>query len=399
MNSLLTKIQDHYFRYFTGEPVLVVSPGRVNLIGEHTDYNNGFVLPAAIDRVILLAISGNDLGVIRLHAVDMESVFFETPVSKVYEKTGIHWADYIIGVVDQLQKKGHEIGGFDCAFGGNIPIGAGLSSSAALEGGIAFGLSHLFDLNLSLLDMTITAMLAENEFVGVNCGIMDQFTSLHGQKGSVIKLDCRSLEYERYPFNWNHVCVLLCDTHVRRTLSGSEYNVRRRQCEQGVDIISKTDSTVNSLRDVTMELLESHKESMDEVVYRRCHYILEENERVNSACDDLSNNNLAAFGEKMYQSHYGLRDDYEVSCRELDLLVDATEHLDGVLGARMMGGGFGGCTINLVNMDKIDETMEQIRSHYFTKTGQEPGFHVVKIGEGTHLLTEVVETITAINRD
>jgi len=395
MNTLLTKIQDSYSRYFTGEPVLIHSPGRVNLIGEHTDYNKGFVLPAAIDKVIFLAMSRNNLGVIRLHSVDMEPDYFETPVSEVYEKTGVDWADYIIGVVDQLQKKGHKIDGFDCAFGGDIPIGAGLSSSAALEGGIAFGLSHLFDLNLTLLEMTKAAMRAENTFVGVQCGIMDQFASLHGKKGKAIKLDCRSLEYKLYPFKWDHIRVLLCDTHVRRALAGSEYNVRRKQCEQGVAQINKADASVRSLRDVSFEQLDSHKEEMDEVVYRRCRYILEENKRVNDACDDLMSNDLAAFGEKMYQSHYGLRDDYEVSCRELDILVDATEHLEAVLGARMMGGGFGGCTINLVRMDKLNETMEQIRSYYLDKTGKEPGFHVVKIGEGTHLMTEVVETKTA----
>ena len=395
MDTLLTKIQDSYSRYFTGEPVLIHSPGRVNLIGEHTDYNKGFVLPAAIDKVIFLAMSRNNLEVIRLHSVDMEPDYFETPVSEVYEKTGVDWADYIIGVVDQLQKKGHKIGGFDCTFGGDIPIGAGLSSSAALEGGIAFGLSHLFDLNLTLLEMTKTAMRAENKFVGVQCGIMDQFASLHGKKGRVIKLDCRSLEYELYPFKWDHVRVLLCDTHVRRALAGSEYNIRRRQCEQGVSLIRQADPSVQSLRDVSFEQLESLKNKMDEVVYRRCRYVLEENKRVTDACEDLIKNDLAAFGQKMYQSHYGLRDDYEVSCSELDTLVDATEQLEGVLGARMMGGGFGGCTINLVSMDRLDDTMDQILNYYLESTGKEPGFHVVKIGAGTHLLTEAAEPQSA----
>lgn len=394
MNTLLTKIQDSYYRYFTGEPVLVHSPGRVNLIGEHTDYNKGFVLPAAIDKVIFLAMSRNNLGLIRLHSVDMEPDYFETPVADTYKKTGVDWADYIIGVADQLQKAGHDVGGFDCAFGGNIPIGAGLSSSAALEGGVVFGLSHLFDFDLSLLEMTKTAMRAENKFVGVQCGIMDQFASLHGKRGKAIKLDCRSLEYELYPFKWDHIRVLLCDSQVRRALAGSEYNVRRQQCEQGVDLISQTDPLVRSLRDVSFEQLDSHKEQMDEVVYRRCRYVLDENKRVADACTHLLDGDLTGFGQKMYRSHYGLRDDYEVSCRELDILVDATEQLDGVLGARMMGGGFGGCTINLVSMDKLDETVEQIRSYYLEKTGKEPGFHVVKIGEGTHLLTEVVEAKT-----
>ncbi len=394
MNSLITKIQASYFKYFSGEPVLVRSPGRVNLIGEHTDYNEGFVLPGAIDKAIILAMSRNNVGAIRLLSVDMEPDYFETPAVDKYEKTGLHWADYIVGVVDQLQKSGHDVGGFDCALGSDIPIGAGLSSSAALEGGIAFGLSHIFDFDLPLLEMAKAAMRAENEFVGMQCGIMDQFASLHGKKDKVMKLDCRALEYELYPFKWDQVCVLLCDTHVRRELAGSEYNIRRQQCEQAVSLISQTDPSVRSLRDVSVEQLEAHKENLDAVVYRRCRYVLEENKRVNEASKDLVRNDLAAFGQKMYQSHYGLRDDYEVSCRELDILVDATEHLEGVFGARMMGGGFGGCTINLVSMDKLNETVEHIRSYYFEKTGNEPGFHVVKIGEGTHLLTEVVESKT-----
>lgn len=398
MNDLLTNILDSYFRHFAGDPLLVRSPGRVNLIGEHTDYNEGFVLPAAIDKGIVLAVSRNNRGMIRLHSVDMQPDCFEIPVSGAYEKTGVDWADYIIGVIDELQKAGHAVGGFDCTFGGNIPIGAGLSSSAALEGGVAFGLSHLFDLDLSLLEMTKAAMRAENNFVEVQCGIMDQFASLHGKKGKVIKLDCRSLEYELFPFKLDQMCVLLCDTRVRRSLAGSAYNIRRRQCEQGVDLLSKSDPGVDSLRDVSFEQLESHKNNMDEVVYRRCRYVLQENKRVTDACDDLINNDLAAFGQKMYQSHYGLRDDYEVSCRELDLLVDATEQLDGVPGARMMGGGFGGCTINLARIAEIDETMEQIRNYYLKKTGKEPGFYVVNIEEGTHLLTNIAETKTADKR-
>ena len=395
MNALLTKIRNSYSRHFAGDPLLVRSPGRVNLIGEHTDYNQGFVLPAAIDKGIVLAISRNNQGMIRLHSVDMQPDCFETPVSGAYEKTGVDWADYIIGVVDQLQNAGHFVGGFDCSFGGNIPIGAGLSSSAALEGGVAFGLSHLFDLDLSLLEMTKAAMRAENNFVGVQCGIMDQFASLHGKKGKVIKLDCRSLGYELFPFKLDNMRVLLCDTRVRRALAGSAYNIRRRECEQGVDLISKADPGVDSLRDVSFEQLESLKKNMDGVVYRRCRYVLEENKRVTDACEDLLNDDPAAFGRKMYQSHYGLRDDYEVSCRELDLLVDATEQLEGVLGARMMGGGFGGCTINLVRMSQIEETMEHVRNYYLEKTGKEPGFYHVNIGEGTHLLTKAAEARTA----
>lgn len=384
MNELIKKVKSEFSRKFSGKPTMVCSPGRVNLIGEHTDYNMGFVLPAAIDKAIIFMINQNDVNKIRLSSVDMQPSYYETEVKKNYSKTGVEWADYMIGVVQQLQQAGHDIGGFDCAFGGNIPIGAGLSSSAALEGGVAYGLSEIFDLNLSLLDMTSFAMKAENEFVGVQCGIMDQFASLHGKEGSVLKLDCRSLDFEYYPFEWDNIRILLCDTKVRRTLAGSEYNIRRVQCEEGVKLIQKSNPDVVSLRDVTFEELEAHKNNMDEVVYRRCLYVLKENYRVNQACNDLLKNNLSGFGSKMYQSHYGLRDNYEVSCEELDILVEATESLEGILGARMMGGGFGGCTINLVALESLDESIEFIRNYYSQKTNKDPDFHVVKIGKGTH---------------
>jgi galactokinase len=391
MQELQTKILSIHSNRYAGAPLLVRSPGRVNLIGEHTDYNNGFVLPAAIDKAIVLALSRNSDNLIRLNSADMKPGYFESPVLKSYKKTGVHWADYIIGVVDELQKDGFHTGGFDCTFGGDVPIGAGLSSSAALEGGVAFGLSRLFGLDLSLLALTKIAQRAENNFVGVQCGIMDQFASLHGEKDKVIKLDCRSLDYKLYPFQWDHTRVVLCDTKVRRTLAGSEYNIRRRQCEEGVAIINKSDPSVLSLRDVTFDQLESHKDKMDAVVYRRCRYVLEENQRVSDACTMLLENDLAGFGQKMYQSHYGLRDDYEVSCRELDILVEAAEQIDGVLGARMMGGGFGGCTINLVLDDTLDDTIRQIQKYYHEITGEEPGFHIVQIGQGTHLLTELAD--------
>jgi len=388
MSDLWDKISTAYFSKFDGEPIMICSPGRVNLIGEHTDYNHGFVLPASIDKAIYLAMSKNNLGLIRLFSVDMEPQYYETQISDDYKKASITWANYILGVISELQKAGHFIGGFDCAFGGDVPIGAGLSSSAALEGGIAFGLSNLFELNLSRLQMTKAAMRAENNFVGVNCGIMDQFASLHGKRDSVIKLDCRSLDFDYYPFKWDDVRILLCDTKVRRTLAGSEYNIRRHQCEQGVTKIKKTYPEVNSLRDISYEMLDEHKKQMHELVYRRCLFVLNENRRVTDACDMLLKSDLNEFGKKMYQSHYGLRDNYEVSCYELDILVEATEQLDAVLGSRMMGGGFGGCTINLVKLEKLEETKAYISEYYKNKTGKSAGSHVVKIGQGTHLVEQ-----------
>jgi len=383
MNNLQTVIKVFEERFSTN-PLLIRSPGRINLIGEHTDYNMGFVLPASIDKAIYMAIGENKKNKIRLHSVDMQPQGYEVELSENYHKTGIEWADYIIGVVEELQKAGYKIGGFDCVFGGDVPIGAGLSSSAALEGGVAFGLSELFGLSLSRLEITKISMQAENEFVGVQCGIMDQFASIHGEEGKVIKLDCRSLAYYYYPFGWDNIRILLCDTNVRRTLAGSEYNIRREQCETGVEVIGKTHPEVESMRDVTLAMLENHEDEIDDIVYKRCLFVINENQRVTSACDALVNRNLEAFGKLMYASHYGLKHNYEVSCKELDVLVEATESLEGILGARMMGGGFGGCTINLVNLERLDESIESIRDYYKKHIGDEPTFHVVSISKGTH---------------
>ena len=380
------KVVTGYDKFFKGEPTLICSPGRINLIGEHTDYNLGFVLPASIDKAIVLAMNPNSEGVIRLHSTDMTPEYYKTNISDSYQKTGIDWADYIIGVVDEIQKNGFNVNGFDCAFGGDVPIGAGLSSSAALEGGVVYGLSHLFDFSLNRLDMAKITQRAENNFVGVQCGIMDQFASLHGKHGKLIKLDTRSLDFDYVPFIWEDVKVLLCDTNIRRTLAGSEYNIRRDQCETGVRMINKRYPQVKSLRDVTREMLLEFKDTMDDTVFARCNYVLNENQRVNNACDALINHDLKAFGDLMYQSHHGLKNNYEVSCKELDVLVDATKELGSILGARMMGGGFGGCTINLVKADAVDDSIEHIKQYYHRRFGAYPKFHLVSISEGTHII-------------
>jgi len=384
MVTNVAKVLSGYEKFFKGNPTLIYSPGRINLIGEHTDYNMGFVLPASIDKAIILAMSPNSEGVIRLHSTDMEPEYYETKISDSYEKTGIDWADYIIGVIEELQNDGFCVNGFDCSFGGDVPIGAGLSSSAALEGGIVFGLSDLFDFSLSRLDMAKITQRAENNFVGVQCGIMDQFASLHGKYGKLIKLDTRSLEFDYVPFIWDDVKVLLCDTTVRRTLAGSEYNIRRDQCETGVSIIKEHYPGIESLRDVTQDMLSEFEDKMDSTVFARCDYVLNENQRVNDACEALLNHDLQAFGGLMYQSHHGLQYNYEVSCKELDILVDSTKELSGILGARMMGGGFGGCTINLVKTEYVDESIKHIKQYYHDRMGDDPKFHLVSISEGTH---------------
>lgn len=385
MSKLFKKIKNEFEIRFGKGFILVESPGRVNLIGEHTDYNEGFVLPAAIDKAIIFAIASNGTKQIRLHALDMEESF-NADLANNLVKSGRGWPDYLLGVADQLQKAGYKMEGFDCVFGGNVPIGAGLSSSAALEGGILFGLNHLFDLGISTVEMAKIAQQAENQFVGVQCGIMDQFVSMNGKEGHALKLDCRSLKYEQYPFQQKDVRIVLCDTQIRRELADSEYNIRREQCEQGVKKLQQFDNDIISLRDVSLELLEQHKSQLDPVVYRRCRYVIEENERVLGACNDLQNRDLKSFGQRMYDSHKGLRDDYEVSCQELDLLVKKARQFDGVLGARMMGGGFGGCTINLVKEEKVEEFTNVIQRAYRNQIGSKLNVYLTRVSGGTHII-------------
>ena len=370
---------------FGKEPLLIKSPGRVNLIGEHTDYNNGFVLPASIDKKIILAMAPNQANCMHLVAVDVEQEF-EASLENNFEKSKLHWPDYIMGIADQLRDRGYKIGGFDCLFGGDIPIGAGLSSSAALEGGVLLGLSEIFGLNLSRLEMAEIGRQAENEFVGVQCGIMDQFANLHGKTGNVIKLDCRTLDYSHHSFAREDISILLCDTNVRRALASSEYNIRRKQCETGVEILREYDAALKTVRDVSLQLLEQHKDELPDVIYQRCRYVLEENQRVLDACSDLEKGDIHSFGRRMYQSHDGLRDQYEVSCRELDLLVKATENMDEVYGSRMMGGGFGGCTINLVLESEVEPVKKRIQKTYKKEFNSPIEFYHARISEGTNVL-------------
>ena len=378
-------IRSEFRERFNSEPLVVESPARVNLIGEHTDYNDGFVLPAAIDKKITFAIASNSLQKIRMHALDMDQPEYEVKIPAPFRKSGRGWPDYILGVVDQLEKRAYSISGFDCIFGGDIPIGAGLSSSAALEGGLLTGLNALFDLNLSAMEMTKIGQQAENNFVGVQCGIMDQFANLHGKENSVMCLDCRSLEYSHYPFKREGISILLCDTKVRRELASSEYNIRRRQCEEGVSILRKFDPSIRNLRDVNQMLLEKHRDKLPEVIYNRCRFVLDENRRVLAACDFLARDDIESFGELMYRSHEGLRDLYEVSCRELNLLVDAAGKIDEVYGSRMMGGGFGGCTINLVEAQALEEVKRLILQDYQRKINSSVEFYETNISNGAAL--------------
>ncbi len=383
MNELIPVIAEKFRRQFETEPLLVVSPGRVNLIGEHTDYNEGFVLPGATDKAIVFASAPRRDGLCHFVSHDFDQEF-RCDLGSLH-RSPLRWPDYLQGVIGQFLSSGFGIGGFNCVFGGDIPIGAGMSSSAAIEGGLAFSLNRMFSLGIDDLSLVKLAQKAENEFVGVRCGIMDQFINIHGREKSVLKLDCRTLEYEHFPFDREDLRIVICDTLVRRELAGSEYNVRRQQCEDGVGLLRSHAPSIHSLRDVTPDLLREHRAEFDPVIYRRCEYVILENLRVEKACADLLRGDFRAFGEKMRASHEGLRDDYEVSSPELDALVESAAALPGVLGSRMMGAGFGGCTINLVEADAVADFKRQLARSYEAGFGKEPAVHVIRIEAGTRV--------------
>jgi len=382
--SLRDAVYEKYRKLYDDTPLLVRSPGRVNLIGEHTDYNQGLVLPAAIDKNIILAIGRRQDDAIRLYALDQQESF--DAALDALERSPMLWPDYILGVVQQLQQRGYLIGGFNLVFGGDIPQGAGLSSSAALECATAFALNELFGLGISRLDIALTAQAAENDFVGVKCGLMDQFASVFGQEQRLIKLDCADFSYEYIPFNNPDLRIVLFDTQVKHSLASSAYNERREQCEHGVALVQQHHPSVKSLRDATLEQLDEYVKPVDAVVYNRCRYVVSEIKRLQDGCEDLKNDDFAAFGKRMFETHEGLQHLYEVSCNELDVLVDLVRGNDAVLGARMMGGGFGGCTINLVKAERVQHVVDTVTAAYNEKTGLTAQAYVANISAGTNVI-------------
>lgn len=383
-------VREKYLAAFGGEPLVVRSPGRVNLIGEHTDYNHGFVLPAAIDKAIYMAAGRRQDREIHLIALDLRKSY-RGSLDKI-EASSMHWPDYLLGVIQQLLQTDHipdagrRIGGLNIVFTGDIPLGAGMSSSAALECSTAFALNELFGLDLDRMTMVRLAQQAENRFVGVKCGIMDQFASMFGRRNHVIRLDCDSLAYTYFPLNLEGVRIVLLDTHVHHSLASSEYNTRRLQCEAGVKLIRARHPGVASLRDVSLDMLDEVVAPADELVYRRCRFIIGENERLLAGTEDLQKGRLEAFGRKMFETHDGLSRDYEVSCKESDFLVAGVRNDPAVLGARMMGGGFGGCTINLVRTGAIEDLIARLAPAYRKAMNKELTAYIARIEDGTSLM-------------
>lgn len=372
---------DLFVQQFGGPPAVTArAPGRINLIGEHTDYNDGFVLPAAINKSVFVCVGPRPDRQVHLYATDLgESLTLS--LDEVAPQSA-SWANYVLGVVDQLQQNGLPVHGFNLTFGGDLPQGFGLSSSAAVECGVLGALNALFGCGLAPWDVVRMAQRAEHTFAGVRCGIMDMFASVFGRREQAMRLDCLSLDFAYVPLDLQDCKILLLNTNVKHSLASTAYNTRRQECEQGLRWVQAHHPEVLSLRDVTPDLLEQYVAPRDPVVHRRCRFVWAENARVLDACADLHAGRLEAFGEKMYGSHAGLSAEYEVSCPELDFLVDFVRDRPGVLGARMMGGGFGGCTINLVRAAAIEPLVEAASAAYRSATGLSLTAFVVETADG-----------------
>ncbi|MDY6229288.1 MAG: galactokinase [Prevotella sp.] len=378
-------VRSRFIKHFDGQTGnIYFAPGRINLIGEHTDYNGGFVFPGAVDCGIMAEVRPNGLNTVICYAIDMkDKVEF-----KIDDPEGprTSWARYIYGIVQEMRKLGVDVKGFNTAFSGDVPLGAGMSSSAALESCFAFALNDLFGENkVEKWDMALAGQATEHNYCGVNCGIMDQFASIFGQAGKLMRLDCRSREFEYFPFKPENYRLVLVNSCVKHELKGSPYNDRRNSCEHVVKVIAEKhpEGKFETLRDCTWEQLEEVRKDVGEEDYTRAHFVLGEKDRVLTVCDALEKDDYETVGKMMYQTHDGLSKEYEVSCEEIDFLVDVARRCN-VTGSRIMGGGFGGCTINLVENDKYDNFVATAVAEYKAKFNIEPKIIDVVIGDGAH---------------
>lgn len=384
MNTIAEKVSDHFKEHFSSTPQLYYSPGRINFIGEHIDYNDGFVMPAAINRGICYAIALNHTDELNFYAVDFNEKL-SVRVKDVKKMSG--WKNYVLSVVNEFLLKGLEVKGFDCVFGGNIANGAGISSSAAVEGGLAVAINDLFNFGFSKRELALLCQRAEHNYPGVMCGIMDQYANLFGKKDNVMLLDTRTLEHQYFPLKLDGYEIVLINTKVHHSLASSEYNVRRRQCEEGLALLKK-ELGITSFRDIkNADELLPFASRMDAKVYDRCKFVVEEIIRTQDAAALLQKDDLDAFGKKMFEAHEGLSKLYEVSCPELDFLVQLARENKNVIGSRMMGGGFGGCTINIIRNEAIKDFLTDTTEAYQKKFQINPEVIDVKVVDGTHAIS------------
>lgn len=382
--SLNQSVQQVFREKFNRESMVVAAPGRINLIGEHTDYNEGFVMPAAVDKQIVFAVATNGTSQFNLFSPDFNaSVSFD----KKDLKPGHEWYNYLMGVIRALEEKGLPVQGVDAVLAGNIPKGAGMSSSAALCSGFAFAMNELFHGRLTRLQLAQAAQYAEHHFAGVLCGIMDQYASLFGQKDAALLLDCRALTHEVVPVQVENAVLLLVDTNVKHSLASSAYNQRRAACEEGVSELQKFRSSVQSLRDAHLNDLEMIRPLVGENVFSKCHFVVNEIARTRQAAAALRTNDLKGFGQLMYETHEGLSREYEVSCAESDAIVAFAHTFPQVYGARQMGGGFGGCVLHWIQKDAVAEYSRQVREKYVATFAKEPDFYSANLCEGVHVVS------------
>lgn len=376
-------IENKFAELFSGNFNLYTSPGRINLIGEHTDYNGGFVFPGAIDKGIYAAVYPNNTDIINAFSLDYnESATFGMEEENIPEQS---WARYIFGVVREIIKRGYTLKGFNCVFAGDVPLGAGMSSSAALESCFAFALNDLFSLGMDKITLAYIGQATEHNYCGVKCGIMDQFASVFGKQDNLIRLNCATMEYHYFPFNIKGYKLVLLDTCVKHELASSAYNRRRESCENVLKAIQLSNPDIKYLSDADSDILMSVKDNISSEDFRRAKYVIDEKQRVLSVCDALYTNDYETIGRCMYQTHEGMSKDYEVSCEELDFLNAVAKNCN-VTGSRVMGGGFGGCTINLVKTMLYQDFISIAQKEFKRKFGVEPKVYDVKISDGARKL-------------
>ena len=378
--NLVDKITSSFKNKFNLHPLVIFSPGRINIIGEHTDYNDGFVFPAAIDKGIVTAIQKSKSELCNVHAFDKNETFHFN-LNSIQQAESGSWKNYVLGVIKEVQKKGIELTSFDIVFGGDIPVGAGLSSSAALENSIVFGLNEVFQLGFTKEEMIFISQQAEHNFVGVKCGIMDQYASMFGKENHILLLDCRTVKATPFYIDFKDFELLLINTNVKHSLSDSAYNDRRSVCEK----ISKL-LNIKALRDTSEDELNKIRDQVSEEDYQKALYVVEEITRTQKAAKALIDNDIIKLGKLIYCSHDGLQHQYRVSCDELDFLVDQAKENETVIGARMMGGGFGGCTINIINKNDTEDFTSKVSKKYKEKFNKECSVYKVNLSNGTHLV-------------